>query len=485
MALIGEILVAEGHLSPDGLQEALDWQVLYGGRIGTNLLELKLAEEEHLARALGKQMGAEVVWGNIDVDPAVIAVIPKHIADRQEIVPWKMDKRRLKILCAQINVQVLDELSYKIGRTCVPVVAPEFRIFQLLRAHYQATRQMRALDFGVVPEEGRAERKKKKAKESGEIEAAPELIDEAAFNDIYAQVIAGRAKNDEMGPPKPVPAPEPIVTPPQPVAKAPPPVAKAAPPKPASTWSPSKPQAKAAPPMVKQVARLEEKIEALPDDAILEELPESAIIEDAPPAEAEAVENSHDTAEDLAPIQPFHWDDEHHDAPPARDESPLDFKSAMAALAGVSDRDEIAHIVLRAARTKAARAVLLQVQGPVAIGWDGLGEGLENGAARSVAMPLAADSAFSLVVKTRSHYMGPLQKTPGNIRFLATIGKKVPKSSLIFPILHKGRVSHMLYLDNGHHEQAPTDVGEMLILSQRISQTVEELVQRKRKAARG
>jgi hypothetical protein len=102
-----------------------------------------------------------------------------------------------------------------------------------------------------------------------------------------------------------------------------------------------------------------------------------------------------------------------------------------------------------------------------------------------VAMPLSADSAFSLVVRTRSYYMGPLHKTPGNIRFLAMLGKKVPLSSLIFPILHRGRVSHMLYLDNGHRQQAPTEVGEMLILSQRIGQTVDALVARKRKAALG
>ncbi len=141
--------------------------------------------------------------------------------------------------------------------------------------------------------------------------------------------------------------------------------------------------------------------------------------------------------------------------------------------------------MLRASRSKAARALLLQVQGGVALGWDGIGEGLENGAARTVALPLKTDSAFSLVAKTRSHYMGPLQKTPLNIRFLAMLGKKVPLSALIFPILAKGRVSYMLYLDNGHKQQAPTDVGEMLILSQRISQTVEALVARKRKAAHG
>ena len=49
-------------------------------------------------------------------------------------------------------------------------------------------------------------------------------------------------------------------------------------------------------------------------------------------------------------------------------------------------------------------------------------------------------------------------------------------------------MSHLLYLDNGHKQQAPTDIGEMLILSQRIGQTVEALVEKTRKirkAARG
>src|SRR5438477_9669520 len=158
MAKIGEILITDGHLTQEGLEEALDWQVLYGGRLGTNLLELELVTEEQLAHALGKQMGAEVAFGNLEVEPSVINVIPKHIADRQEIVPWKLEKRRLKVLCCEIRVSELDQLSYKTGRTCVPVIAPEFRVYQLLRANYQAMRQLRTLDFGVVPEGGRSHR---------------------------------------------------------------------------------------------------------------------------------------------------------------------------------------------------------------------------------------------------------------------------------------------------------------------------------------
>lgn len=521
MAKIGEILISEGHLTQEGLEEALDWQVLYGGRLGTNLLELQLVAEDQLAHALGKQLGAEVAYGNIDIDPNVIGVIPKHIADRQEIVPWKLDKRRLKVLCCQIDVAAFDQLSSKIGRACVPVIAPEFRIFQLLRAHYQATRQMRALDFGVVPEEGREQRRKKKEKDKGGVvEEAPELIDEGAFNDIYAQVVQGRsaAPAQQQPPPPPPPQAAPPAAqdqlqqmqqmmeqmkrqmeqmqkqpaqswqPQAPPPPAPPVVAPIMPPaqKPYSKTAKRVTQLPATQPFAERPAPVppkEEVLEELPADAILEELPADAIMGEPEAARAAEAAEAEAEIEAEAPLKPVVWDEPAPPEKPARDESPLQFKEALKALEGVTDRDSIAHIVLRASRSKAARALLLQVQGGVALGWDALGEGMEN--ASQVAIPLSAESAFQLVAKTRSHYMGPLQKTPLNIRFLATLGKKVPLSSLLFPILHKGRVSHMLYLDNGHKQQAPTDVGEMLILSQRISQTVEALVERKRKAARG
>ena len=194
--MLGEFLIADGVLDQDGLQEALDWQVLYGGRLGTNLLELKLIDEAALGRALSKRLGVEVVIGELTIDASLLGAIPKQLCDREEILPWKIEKRRLKLLCAEPKVEVFDELAVKLQRACVPVVAPEFRIINALRAFYGAKRQMRALDFGVVPAEQLEERRRKKKKEAGlgaAVEAAPELIDESAFNDIYNQIVEGRA----------------------------------------------------------------------------------------------------------------------------------------------------------------------------------------------------------------------------------------------------------------------------------------------------
>jgi hypothetical protein len=195
----------------------------------------------------------------------------------------------------------------------------------------------------------------------------------------------------------------------------------------------------------------------------------------APAASAEAEADDAPEAPHPAPV----WDMPSHDEVAPADTSPLAFAEALRRLNGVTDRDAIAHIVLRCARGSAARALLLTVQGGVALGWDGLGEGLERGAAQAIAIPLAAESVFKLVVSTRSHYLGAIRKTQANIRFLAQAGKKVPLSAVLLPILFRGRVSHLLYLDNGHKQQAPTDIGEMLILAQKVTQTVGALVAKK------
>ena len=428
---LGEILIQEGHLNQEGLEEALDWQVLYGGRLGTNLLELKLVDEEHVARALGRQLGVEVIWGPLEAEPEMLGLVPKHVADRNEIVPLKMEKRRLKVASTEPNrVDIVDELSRRTGKVVHLVVAPEFRMFQLLRKHYQATRQMRALDFGVVPVEREALRRKKEKAARGGVEDAPELIDEGAFQQIYAQVLEGRspaadAKSAvdavdfgaavadsidaddqavEVAPPPPVraapPRPPARAAPPPPrrapdaqpwpsqwgtsaPQRTPPPFPKAPPrappsraqPTPARPADPARPTSQfakvpaaspprvaarpAAPPPAAPV------VEQLPDDAILgdAEILEAEPIDDAPapleevPAEAAqaAPEAGPDDTQETPRLQAGDWMqapvsqapsavawDAPEEPPPAPEEPPLDFKEAVAALAGVSDRDNIA-----------------------------------------------------------------------------------------------------------------------------------------------
>src|SRR5690606_24602324 len=71
---------------------------------------------------------------------------------------------------------------------------------------------------------------------------------------------------------------------------------------------------------------------------------------------------------------------------------PLSFEEAQKALAAIHARDDIARTVLRFAIGRFARAMLLTVQGELAIGWQGAGKGLHAGIVQRIGISLAKPS---------------------------------------------------------------------------------------------
>ena len=55
MARLGELLVSARLLDPEQIERALRAQVLWGGRLGTNLIELGLLDLDGISRALGRK----------------------------------------------------------------------------------------------------------------------------------------------------------------------------------------------------------------------------------------------------------------------------------------------------------------------------------------------------------------------------------------------------------------------------------------------
>jgi len=168
---------------------------------------------------------------------------------------------------------------------------------------------------------------------------------------------------------------------------------------------------------------------------------------------------------------------------PAAEPQPLTFGEASALLAGVGDRKAIAQTVLRYARSKFKRAVLLTVHGRVARGWEGLGEGLTPQRVRGVQVKLAEPGVFETVAAARAHYLGPMLKTEQNLRYLKALGGGAPRSVFVMPILALGRVVNVLYADDGRGALVSADVGELLILAAKISQSYDALLARRRTAA--
>jgi len=151
MSRIGEMLLDEGLVQPGQIEEALETQVVHGGRLGTNLVELGFLQEKELARVLGKQHGIGYAMGEMVPDPTAIGLADAAFLDDNDILPMRVDATRLTVAVIDPRrIEPLDKLAFKTGKRIVPVVIPEFRMNQLLRKHCKAFRSMRPIDMNTL-----------------------------------------------------------------------------------------------------------------------------------------------------------------------------------------------------------------------------------------------------------------------------------------------------------------------------------------------
>ena len=75
MALrLGEVLIQNGIINEEQLKDALDAQLIYGGHLGTCLVEMGFVDVDHLAGILSKQFSVDPAEREriLRIDPLVI-----------------------------------------------------------------------------------------------------------------------------------------------------------------------------------------------------------------------------------------------------------------------------------------------------------------------------------------------------------------------------------------------------------------------------
>lgn len=89
MARLGELLVAARLLAPEQVEQALAAQVVWGARLGTNLVELKLLDLDGVTRALGRQHALPAALSRHfeRSDPAIQQLLPPGLALKHFVVP--------------------------------------------------------------------------------------------------------------------------------------------------------------------------------------------------------------------------------------------------------------------------------------------------------------------------------------------------------------------------------------------------------------
>lgn len=128
---IGEILVAMGLLDEAGVREALEYADAWLCPFGQACVELGLADERAVTRALALQLGAPAVeLRSVEVSTEVLAMISPRTAAERRVVPLTVIRNpnaRPTLVVAVSNPKntALDELAFATGHRISPVLASD------------------------------------------------------------------------------------------------------------------------------------------------------------------------------------------------------------------------------------------------------------------------------------------------------------------------------------------------------------------------
>jgi hypothetical protein len=172
-------------------------------------------------------------------------------------------------------------------------------------------------------------------------------------------------------------------------------------------------------------------------------------------------------------------------APPSRE--PVDAATAAARIDGATTRDEVMEAVIALSHRFFKRTIFFIVREPWALGWSGLGEGIDRTLASSLRIPLDQPSVFQTVVRAKTLFIGRLGPEEENHRFMKALTKRPSTNAALFPIAVRGRVVNLIYGDNGAAGQVKPDLGELIVLVQKVPRAYLRIIRRRvaetRKAA--
>ena len=148
----GEWLLEQRILTADQVDEAARSQSVYGGRLGTNLVEIGYLGLEELAEHLTRFHGltlAPVRWLESPEEKA-IKLVPMALMRRSKLLPMHLERDALHVaMLDPADREQLDFVATAANRPVVPYVLPEIRLLYWLETHLQIDRHPRFVNLAT------------------------------------------------------------------------------------------------------------------------------------------------------------------------------------------------------------------------------------------------------------------------------------------------------------------------------------------------
>jgi type IV pilus assembly protein PilB len=164
---LGDLLVREGLITSEQLQQALEQQRATGMRLGYTLVKLGLIQEIEITKMLARQYRVPAVdLSRFEVDEKIVKLIPPDVAVKHTVMPLKREGRTLTVAMADpTSVTVIDDLKFITRFDIFPVIAGEYTLRMAIERHYEQTdaqletllKDMEEEDFEIVEEQDEEE----------------------------------------------------------------------------------------------------------------------------------------------------------------------------------------------------------------------------------------------------------------------------------------------------------------------------------------
>lgn len=137
---IGELLIERNVITKEQLLECLKYQKAYGVFLPQALIATKaISDEQIFIDFLSREVeNKNLLISELDLDPAVVQLVPPDIAEKFKIIAINKSNRILSVAISDPkNLFVLDAVKFLTGCSIKPIVTDEQEIQQAIRANYK------------------------------------------------------------------------------------------------------------------------------------------------------------------------------------------------------------------------------------------------------------------------------------------------------------------------------------------------------------
>jgi type IV pilus assembly protein PilB len=187
---LGDLLVQEGLINRDQLQQALQEQRSSGMRLGYVLVKLGIIQELEITKMLARQYRVPAVdLARFEVDEKIVSLIPADVAVKHHVLPLKREGRTLTVAMAEpTNVTTIEDLKFITRYDIFPVIAGEFTLRTQIEKYYEQTdAQLENLLSAIEDED-------LEVIEEEEDEEAPQVADDAPVVKLINGILTDAVK---------------------------------------------------------------------------------------------------------------------------------------------------------------------------------------------------------------------------------------------------------------------------------------------------